>query len=122
MVLRDACASKKYEKGTTKYGKSKQKVNDKCNKVGENNVVKKKYKESTKKYVKIQKSKENEQILMQRNLETMSTKSNDIKYELKYFQTKKQPAGFNALSKNIFPFKINSQKVYSLSKYTHPKL
>ena len=75
MVLRDACASKKYEKGTTKYGKSKQKVNDKCNKVGENNVVKKKYKESTKKYVKIQKSKENEQILMQRNLETMSTKS-----------------------------------------------
>ena len=61
MVLRDACASKKYEKGTTKYGKSKQKVNDKCNKVGENNVVKKKYKESTKKYVKIQKSKENEQ-------------------------------------------------------------
>ena len=59
MVLRDACASKKYEKGTTKYGKSKQKVNDKCNKVGENNVVKKKYKESTKKYVKIQKSKEN---------------------------------------------------------------
>ena len=48
MVLRDACASKKYEKGTTKYGKSKQKVNDKCNKVGENNVVKKKYKESTK--------------------------------------------------------------------------
>ena len=75
MVLRDACASKKYEKGTTKYGKSKQKVNDKCNKVGENNVVKKKYKESTKKYVKIQKSKENEQILRQRNLETMSTKS-----------------------------------------------
>ena len=101
MVLRDACASKKYEKGTTKYGKSKQKVNDKCNKVGENNVVKKKYKESTKKYVKIQKSKENEQILMQRNLETMSTKSNDIKYELKYFQTRKQSAGFNALSKNI---------------------
>ena len=73
MVLRDACASKKYEKGTTKYGKSKQKVNDKCNKVGENNVVKKKYKESTKKYVKIQKSKENEQILMQKNLETMKS-------------------------------------------------
>ena len=75
MVLRDACASKKYEKGTTKYGKSKQKVNDKCNKVGENNEVKKKYKESTKKYVKIQKSKENEQILMQRNLETGNFKS-----------------------------------------------
>ena len=49
------------QSSTEKYGKSKQKVNDKCNKVGENNVVKKKYKESTKKYVKIQKSKENEQ-------------------------------------------------------------
>ena len=48
--------------------------------------------------------------------------SNDIKYELKYFQTKKQSAGFNALSKNIFPFKMHSQKVYSLSKCTHPKL